>query len=92
MSPHQQTQRVLVIGIVCEPLFGIRRGLEWLPATEQCLGPDHGLQQLKNAPGIVELGREVFAMPLRIGTPGEGLTGLVDSVESPRMAVPTVAA
>lgn len=40
------------------------------------------------APGIVELGREVFAMPLRVGTPGEGLTGLVDSIESPRMAVP----
>jgi len=40
------------------------------------------------APGIVELGREVFAMPVRVGTPGEGLTGLVDSVESPRMAVP----
>jgi cell division protein FtsA len=40
------------------------------------------------APGIVELGREVFAMPVRVGTPGEGLTGLVDSVDSPRMAVP----
>jgi cell division protein FtsA len=40
------------------------------------------------APGIVELAREVFAMPVRVGTPGEGLTGLVDSVESPRMAVP----
>jgi cell division protein FtsA len=40
------------------------------------------------APGIVELGREVFAMPVRVGTPGDGLTGLVDSVESPRMAVP----
>jgi len=40
------------------------------------------------APGIVELAREVFAMPVRVGTPGDGLTGLVDSVESPRMAVP----
>ena len=38
-------------------------------------------------PGIVELAREVFAMPIRIGTPGQSLTGLVDSVESPRMAV-----
>ena len=40
------------------------------------------------APGIVELAREVFALPVRVGVPGEGLTGLVDSVESPRMAVP----
>jgi cell division protein FtsA len=40
------------------------------------------------APGIVELAREVFALPVRVGTPGQGLTGLVDSVESPRMAVP----
>ncbi len=39
-------------------------------------------------PGIVELGREVFAMPVRVGSPGQGLTGLADSVESPRMAVP----
>ena len=35
-------------------------------------------------PGIVELGREVFAMPVRVGKPGQGLTGLTDSVESPR--------
>ena len=39
-------------------------------------------------PGIVELAREVFALPVRLGAPGEGLSGLVDSVESPRMAVP----
>jgi cell division protein FtsA len=39
-------------------------------------------------PGIVELAREVFALPVRLGAPGEALTGLVDSVEAPRMAVP----
>ncbi|HEU4955731.1 MAG TPA: cell division protein FtsA, partial [Gemmatimonadales bacterium] len=39
-------------------------------------------------PGIVELAREVFAMPARIGVPGQRLRGLADSVESPRMAVP----
>ena len=39
-------------------------------------------------PGIVELAREVFAQPVRLGAPGEALSGLVDSVESPRMAVP----
>ncbi|MEO8031049.1 MAG: cell division protein FtsA [Gemmatimonadota bacterium] len=38
-------------------------------------------------PGIVELGREIFAMPVRVGIPGQGLTGLADSVESPRHAV-----
>ena len=40
-------------------------------------------------PGIVELAREVFAMPARIGVPGQRLRGLADSVESPRMAVPS---
>jgi cell division protein FtsA len=38
-------------------------------------------------PGIIELAREVFAMPVRVGKPGEGLTGLTDSVETPRAAV-----
>jgi cell division protein FtsA len=38
-------------------------------------------------PGIVELAREVFAMPVRVGKPGQGLAGLTDSVESPRFAV-----
>jgi cell division protein FtsA len=38
-------------------------------------------------PGIVELAREVFALPVRTGRPGDGLGGLTDSVESPRFAV-----
>lgn len=38
-------------------------------------------------PGLVELAREVFALPCRVGTPGQGLGGLVDSLASPRMAV-----
>ena len=38
--------------------------------------------------GVVELGREVFAMPVRLGTPERGITGLVDSVQAPRFAVP----
>jgi len=37
---------------------------------------------------VVELGREVFAMPVRVGTPGTGISGLVDNVQSPRYAVP----
>ncbi len=40
------------------------------------------------SPGIVELAREVFAAPARIGVPGQRLRGLADSVESPAMAVP----
>ena len=40
------------------------------------------------APGIVDLAREVFALPVRIGKPGQSLSGLTDSVDSPRMAVP----
>ncbi len=39
-------------------------------------------------PGIVELARDVFAMPARTGVPAAGLRGLADSVESPAMAVP----
>jgi cell division protein FtsA len=38
--------------------------------------------------GGVELGREVFAMPVRRGSPQGGISGLVDSVQAPRYAVP----
>lgn len=40
-------------------------------------------------PGVVELAREVFAMPARTGMPGRGISGLVDSVQAPRYAVST---
>jgi cell division protein FtsA len=36
--------------------------------------------------GIVELAQQVFAAPVRAGIPGEGLTGLADSVALPRFA------
>ena len=39
------------------------------------------------APGIVELAREVFALPVRVGKPGQSPSGPTDSVESPRLAV-----
>jgi cell division protein FtsA len=39
-------------------------------------------------PGMVELARDVFAMPVRAGTPEAGISGLVDSVQAPRYAVP----
>ncbi len=39
-------------------------------------------------PGIVELAREVFATPVRIGVPDQRVRGLVDSVHAPQFAVP----
>ncbi|HET7041771.1 MAG TPA: hypothetical protein VFI13_07120, partial [Gemmatimonadales bacterium] len=40
-----------------------------------------------STPGIVELAREVCAMPVRVGKAEQGLSGLADGVEAPRMAV-----
>ncbi len=39
-------------------------------------------------PGIVELTRDVFAAPVRVGVPADGLRGLVDRVAAPGLAVP----
>ncbi len=39
-------------------------------------------------PGLVELAREVFGLPVRAGTPEHDISGLVDSVQAPRYAVP----
>ena len=41
-----------------------------------------------HVPGMVELAREVFGLPVREGSPERGITGLVDSVQAPRYAVP----
>ena len=38
--------------------------------------------------GVVELAREAFAMPVRKGVPDRNISGLVDSVQAPRYAVP----
>lgn len=38
-------------------------------------------------PGLVELAQQIFACPVRLGVPGEGLGGLADSVGRPRFAV-----
>jgi len=40
-------------------------------------------------PGIVELAQQIFASPVRLGVPSEGLGGLADSVGRPRFAVAT---
>jgi cell division protein FtsA len=38
-------------------------------------------------PGICELGREIFNLPVRTGVPGRDLSGLVDQVLKPAYAV-----
>lgn len=38
-------------------------------------------------PGIVELAQQIFAAPVRLGVPSEGLGGLADTVRRPRFAV-----
>jgi cell division protein FtsA len=37
-------------------------------------------------PGVIELAQQVFAAPVRLGVPGEGLGGLADSVGRPRFS------
>jgi cell division protein FtsA len=37
-------------------------------------------------PGVIELAQQVFPMPVRLGVPGEGLSGLAESVGRPRFA------
>ncbi len=39
--------------------------------------------------GVVEVAQHVFATPVRVGVPGEGLTGLTDSVSRPRFSAAT---
>jgi cell division protein FtsA len=39
--------------------------------------------------GAVEVAQHVFGMPARIGVPGEGLTGLADTVRKPQFATAT---
>src|SRR5690606_14268763 len=39
--------------------------------------------------GAVEVAQHAFGMPVRVGIPGEGLTGLSDSVRRPQFATAT---
>ncbi len=59
---------------------------------------DHALQDKLGAgvvltggtvaiPGILELCQQIFASPVRLGVPSEGLSGLADSVGRPRFAI-----
>ncbi len=38
-------------------------------------------------PGMLELSQQIFASPVRMGVPSEGLSGLADSVGRPRFAI-----
>ena len=40
-------------------------------------------------PGLLELSPQIFASPVRLGVPSEGLSGLADSVGRPRFAIAT---
>ncbi|HAC06738.1 MAG TPA: cell division protein FtsA [Gemmatimonadetes bacterium] len=40
-------------------------------------------------PGILELSQQIFASPVRLGVPSDGLSGLADSVGRPRFAIAT---
>ena len=40
-------------------------------------------------PGILELSQQIFASPVRLGVPSEGLSGLAASVGRPRFAIAT---
>ncbi|MBI4408113.1 MAG: cell division protein FtsA [Gemmatimonadetes bacterium] len=40
-------------------------------------------------PGIVEIAQQVFGQHVRVGVPGDGLRGLVDSVRRPKFATAT---
>ena len=90
----RQAARQLVAHIIhqrVDEIFGlVRRELERagmagtnrLPAGVVLTG---GTAHL---PGMVELARDAFAVPVRVGTPEVGISGLVDSVQAPRYAVP----
>lgn len=94
-SPGQRRHvaRELIAHIVeqrLDELFGLvqdeleRHGLlERLGAGIVLTGGSTALQ------GIVELAQQVFPAPVRLGVPGEGLTGLADSVSRPKFATAT---
>jgi len=71
-----------MFGMVLDELH--RLGLaDRLGAGIVLTGGGSGLQ------GIMELSGQLFASPVRIGVPGEGLTGLADSVGRPRFGTVT---
>ena len=83
MLAHIIHQRVdEIFGLVAREFVRAGYGEGRLPAGVVLTG---GTAHL---PGMVELAREAFAVPVRAGTPEIGISGLVDSVQAPRYAVP----
>jgi cell division protein FtsA len=76
---HQRTDEIL--GLVQRDLDAVGYAAR-LPAGAVLTGGGAHLA------GIIELTREVLAMPVRLGIPDRGVSGLVDSVAAPRYAVP----
>jgi cell division protein FtsA len=91
-SPGQKRHvaRELIAHIVeqrLDEMFGLvhqeleRKGLlRHLGAGIVLTGGGAGLE------GIMQLAGQVFAAPVRVGRPGEGLTGLADAVDQPKFA------
>jgi cell division protein FtsA len=76
---HQRTDEIL--GLVQRDLEAVGYASR-LPAGAVLTGGGGHLA------GIIELTRDVLAMPVRLGIPDRGVSGLVDSVAAPRYAVP----
>jgi cell division protein FtsA len=92
LAPGQQRRvaRELIAHVIeqrLDELFGIvqgelqGQGLDHLGAGIVLTGGTAAL------PGIVDLAQQVFASPVRLGVPSEGLGGLADAVRRPRFAV-----
>jgi cell division protein FtsA len=75
---HQRTDEIL--GLVQRDLDAVGYAGR-LPAGAVLTGGGAHLA------GIIELTREVLAMPVRLGIPDRAVSGLVDSVAAPRYAV-----
>src|ERR1019366_8687799 len=71
-----------VLELACDEVTRAGWGMTGLPAGVVVSGRGAA------TPGIVELTRDVFAAPVRVGVPADGLRGLVDRVASPGLAVP----
>lgn len=71
-----------VLELACDEVTRSGWGMSGLPAGVVLSGGGAGTH------GIVELTRDVFAAPVRVGVPANGLRGLVDRVAAPGLAVP----
>ena len=71
-----------VLELACDEVTRAGWAMAGLPAGVVLSGGGAG------TPGIVELARDTFAAPIRVGVPAAGLRGLIDRVALPSLAVP----